>query len=206
MIDDASASPSCVHLLTGESARLDHAVWNTAQSLDAFIAGTTQYADLWHATRRIARIDAETVVSVSAIASPLRLLVLLEDWCGDAISTVPLIQRMVEANPLFELRVTSRDAHPAIMGTHLSDASESIPVVMAYDGAGIERGWWGPRPSPLQEWVKREGLALEYHERYKRIRTWFARDRGATTIDEMLLVMRHADRHAERHAERSSPR
>lgn len=198
MIDDASTSLSGVHLLTSECARLDHAVWDAAQSLDEFIADATQYADLWHATRRIARIDDETAVAVSAIALPLRLLVLLEDWCGDAISTVPLIQRMIDANPLHELRVISRDAHPAIMGAHLSGASESIPVVMTYDAAGIEHGWWGPRPSPLQDWVQREGSALEYHERYKRIRTWFARDRGATTIHEMLLVMRHA--------ERSSPR
>ena len=41
-----------------------------------------------------------------------RLLVIAEDWCGDASSTVPVVARFADAVPGMELRVLRRDQHP----------------------------------------------------------------------------------------------
>jgi hypothetical protein len=37
-----------------------------------------------------------------------------------------------------------------------------------------------------------EGRDMEKTDRYKAIRTWYARDRGATTAAEVLQLIRHA--------------
>jgi hypothetical protein len=55
-----------------------------------------------------------------------------------------------------------------------------------------ERGWWGPRPSELQAWVLGDGQAMEKAERYRHVRTWYARDRGRTTAGEVLAVIERA--------------
>jgi hypothetical protein len=173
-------------------AKLDRKRWAEALSLDEFIEQATVHKDLWQSTRRLAPFSDANRDAVETISAPLSLLVLLEDWCGDAIHTVPVVQRLVDANPLLTLRVLKRDENDDLMATHLTGASRAIPVIMVFDADGIERGWWGPRPTPLQSWVLLEGRDMEKNDRYKAIRTWYARDRGATTASEVLQLIRHA--------------
>jgi hypothetical protein len=78
------------------------------------------------------------------------------------------------------------------MDTHLTNGSRSIPVVMVLDEHYEERGWWGPRPRELQEWVLSEGLRLPVDERYRRVRSWYARDQGRTTLEEMVTLLESA--------------
>ena len=80
--------------------------------------------------------------------------------------------------------------NPDLMDRHLTGGrSRSIPVVMVLDQDFEERGWWGPRPGPIQDWVVDEGLALESGDRYKVVRRFYARDKGRTTLEELLELM-----------------
>ena len=65
---------------------------------------------------------------------------------------------------------------------------------MVLDDDFRERGWWGPRPRELQDWVLTEGLALPSAERYREIRRWYARDGGRTTLEEVVALLEEADR------------
>ena len=182
-----------VHLSAAQGPRLDQEVWDAAWSLDAFISQASVHADLWHTTRRLAQVSEAHAAQVASLHGAARLLVLLEDWCGDAIHTVPVVLRLIEFNPRLEMRVVRRDENDRLMDAHLTGSARAIPVVIVYDALGRERGWWGPRPSALEAWVLRDGMAMEKAERYRAIRTWYARDRGATTAAEVLQVLRHAD-------------
>lgn len=132
------------------------------------------------------------------------LLALSEDWCGDAVNLLPVIARFVEEVPGFDLRVLRRDQNPDIMNEHLTGGrSRSIPVVIVLDDGFEERGWWGPRPEEIQEWVVRH-LDTPSRERYATVRRWYARDRGSTTLDELLSVIEDASSIATDAAERSA--
>lgn len=186
-----AVSGTCVHLADRPGPLLDPAYWDAALSLDAFIGQAEKHRELWQTTRRLAQISDVVRSAAEALPTAARVLVLLEDWCGDAIHTVPTVLRLVEANPRLALRVLKRDEQNALMNAHLTGIARAIPVVIAYDAQGHERGWWGPRPTPLQLWVQREGMAMEKDDRYKAIRTWYARDRGATTAAEVLRLLQH---------------
>jgi hypothetical protein len=126
------------------------------------------------------------------IAGGWYLVALSEDWCGDAVNTLPVIARLAEQAG-WDLRILSRDANPDLMDAHLTNGrSRSIPVVIVYDEHFEEIGWWGPRPGEIQDWVLGEGLALPSPERYKVVRGWYARDRGRTTLRELLEVFARA--------------
>lgn len=180
--------PSAIRVLL-DSTPIAEGLWENALSLATYVDGPIVNQELWRTTIRLARLSDEAAMRARAIAVPLRLLVLLEDWCGDAMYTVPFAQRIVDENPQLAMRVLQRDLHGDLMDAHRTNGSRSIPVIMTFDAHGRERAWWGPRPSPLQEWVVREGLSMDKPERYKAIRTWYARDRGATTADELLTMM-----------------
>lgn len=164
-----------------------------AQTLDEYIAGTEKNHDLWVALRRRARVPAEVVRRVEAIPGRWHLLVLSEDWCGDAVNTVPVVGALADAASNLDLRVVSRDENPDLMDTHLSPrGARAIPVIIVLDEQHRELGWWGSRPAALQAWVMGEGMALPPEDRYREVRRWYARDAGATTLAEMVALLEEA--------------
>ncbi len=160
-----------------------------APTFDASVEAAVANADLWRTATRLAKVPDEVVAQVAAIGRSFHLLVLSEDWCGDAVNSVPYIARLAELAPNLDLRVLPRDQNLDLSDAHLTGSSRSIPVLIVYDDAFAELGWWGPRPRELQEWALGPGQALEKEARYKEVRTWYARDRGRGTLTEVVALL-----------------
>lgn len=157
-----------------------------APTFVAYLETVVKNRELWHAMWERAQVAPELVARAREAGPGLRLVALSEDWCGDAVNTLPTVARLAsEAG--WDLRVLGRDANPDLMDAHLTAGrSRSIPVVIVHDAELREIGWWGPRPTELQRWVLGDGLAMPSPERYKAIRRWYAQDRGRTTVREIL--------------------
>ncbi|HVZ76649.1 MAG TPA: thioredoxin family protein [Gemmatimonadaceae bacterium] len=168
---------------------LDAARWAAAPTFEQWLPTAQKNADLWAAIYKNAQVPDEFIVRAMRTGGPWHLLVLSEDWCGDAVNTVPVVQRLVERVPALDLRILGRDANLDIMDAHLTGTSRSIPVVMLLDTEFRELGWWGPRPTELQAWVLGEGQKLDKTERYRETRRWYARDHGRTTLDEVVSML-----------------
>lgn len=166
--------------------------FRVAATFEELLGSVQKNVELWSAMWRHARVDDEYVRRVSALPGRWHLLVLSEDWCGDAVNTVPIVARLAERCPNLELRVLARDENPDLMDAHLTGTSRSIPVIIVLDDAFEERGWWGPRPTVLQHWVSGQGQLLEKSTRYREARTWYARDRGRTTLEEVVSIIERA--------------
>ena len=154
----------------------------------------TQNADLWAGVWRHVVVGDEYLRRVAAVSGSWHLLVLSEEWCGDAVNTVPVVAKLAAMSPNLELRVLARDENLDLMDAHLTGTSRSIPVVILLDDAFRERGWWGPRPTALQNSVSGEWRVLEKASRYREARTWYARDRGRTTLEEVVSMLERASR------------
>lgn len=163
--------------------------YDAAPDFTEYLASVTANIALWPAMYRTARVGPETVERARELPGKWKLLALTEDWCGDAVNALPILARLVEQVPNFELRLLGRDSNPDLMNSHLTGSSRSIPVVMVFDEEMREVGWWGPRPTALQHWFVEEGRKLEKGERYKHMRAWYARDRGRTIVDEVLCIV-----------------
>lgn len=165
--------------------------WARAIPFDTFVVRADANARLWQDMAGRAAAPADLVERAQALAAPVRLLVLMEDWCGDAVNTIPVLDALVRAVPALELRVLRRDEHPDLMEAHLAPSgARAIPVVVALDAEFREVGWWGSRPRPLQDWVDTpEARAMEAHDRYREVRRWYARDRGRTALAEILSLL-----------------
>jgi hypothetical protein len=161
--------------------------FSAGQTFPEFLAHAVANADLWRGVYARAHVQDEAVARATTLGGPWHLLVLVEDWCGDAVNTLPVIARLAERVPGFDLRTLARDKNLDLMDAHLTNgASRSIPVVMILDATYRERAWWGPRPAALQAFVMGEGRGMTKEDRYREVRRWYARDHGATTVDEIL--------------------
>lgn len=162
-------------------------LWERAETFDRFVVSSTGHNPLWEGIYRLARLPAWAPGSVPA-GIRRRLLVLAEDWCGDAVNTVPILARFAEAQPGIELRIIRRDQHPETMDRYLTNGSRSIPIVIVLDEEFRELGHWGPRPAVLQAWVMANRGSLPRTELYPQVRRWYAQDRGESTLREVLQV------------------
>ncbi len=166
--------------------------YDAAHTLESFLPTAEKNADLWRTAARLAKVPDEVVARVAALGGAYHLLVLSEDWCGDAVNSVPYVARLAELAPNLDARIFARDQNLDLMDAHLTGSARSIPVVVLYDDEYRELGWWGPRPAELQAWVMGPGQAFEKEDRYKEVRTWYARDRGRATLGEIVALLERA--------------
>ena len=170
------------------------AAYESGVSFPRFLEEVRATPGLWRAVARRTTVGGEYLDRVRRSGGPWRILVLADDWCGDAVNSLPVIARLVEAHPDAELRIVPRDAFPEIRDRHLTNGARSIPIAILLDSEGKVRGSWGPRPAELQAWFERELRDLPGRERYPALRRWYARDRGATTAREVAELFERAAR------------
>ena len=163
-----------------------------APEFEEMLASAQKNADLWAAVWRRARVPEELLRRVAALDGAWHLLVLSEDWCGDAVNTVPVLAKLAELSPNLDIRVLARDHNLDLMDAHLTGTSRAIPVVIVLDEQFVARGWWGSRPAELQRWVMGQGQALDKEARYREVRSWYARDAGRTTLEEVVATLERA--------------
>src|SRR6185312_12534862 len=156
---------------------------------EQFAATVRKNHELWRGVYHLAAIPPQIIDRVNALRCRRHLLILVEDWCGDAANIVPPIIRLAELTSHLDVRLLGRDANPDIMNAHLTNVSRSIPVAAVLDEQFVECGWWGPRPRELQRWVLDIGLAMPSVERYRHIRAWYARDHARSTLDELVALI-----------------
>lgn len=164
--------------------------FEAAQTMEQFIAAAEQNRELWRSLYARAALEPAALEAARSLPGRRRLLVLAEDWCGDAFNTVPVLARLAEAVPeRLDLRVLRRDDNVDLMDAHLSPSGgRAIPVVIVLDENDREVGWWGSRPAALQVWFDSEGRTLEKEERYRLLRVWYAKDRGRSAVREVLSI------------------
>ncbi len=170
-------------------SNLHEAEWQRAIPWARYLAYEVhEHLDLWRGIWERSRSDPAQLARLAGIGGRWRLLVLSEDWCGDASNTVPVLARFAADAPELELRVLQRDENPELMDLYLTNGSRSIPLAILLDEEGRAVGRWGPRPAELQEFVireKRQGRR-PLSEIYLETRRWYARDRGVTTLRELV--------------------
>ncbi len=165
-------------------------VFASGRTFAEFLESTGEHAPLWHAVTRRSQVADDVVAALSDLRGQWHLLVLVEDWCGDAVNSLPTVARLAESVPNIDMRILSRDAHPDLMNAHLSPSGgRAIPVVILLDAAFVERGWWGSRPRALQASIDEQGATLAKQDRYREARRWYVADRGESTAREIAAMV-----------------
>lgn len=116
----------------------------------------------------------------------LRVIVLTEDWCGDAMLNVPILLKIADKAAM-DVRMLLRDQNLELMDQYLTNGtSRAIPIFIFIDVEGNERAVWGPRAETAQNYVDQEREKLppkddeqfeeKQKEMYGRIRERFLTD------------------------------
>jgi len=83
---------------------------------------------------RAAEIPADELAFFDRLAEPLRLAVFTADWCGDAVSTTPVILRLTESTDKLEVRVFNRDEELDLTNSFLPEhRAGTVPVFVVFE-------------------------------------------------------------------------
>ncbi|SFD93816.1 Thiol-disulfide isomerase or thioredoxin [Lentibacillus persicus] len=83
----------------------------------------------------------------------LRVIVLTEDWCGDAMLNIPILLRISDQTNM-PVKLLLRDNNLELMDHYLTNGkSRSIPIFIFIDESGNEVAKWGPRAEKIQQFV-----------------------------------------------------
>lgn len=98
----------------------------------------------------------------------LKVLVITEDWCGDAMLNIPILLRICEETNV-HVKMLPRDEHPKLMDQYLTNGSRSIPIFIFINSNGEQQAVWGPRAPKIQEIVdeSRESLPSQDSEDFE---------------------------------------
>lgn len=169
--------------------------WDHGIPFETFLASVEEKADLWTSYSGRAKVHADEAARLEELPGRRKVLILVEDWCGDAIRSVPTLVALANASDDVELRVLSSDSHPEALTSKLTRGARAIPIAVVFDEDGNEIGTWGPRPAPLQAMlrakIREEGSPTPETkgEFYAPIMAWYAKDRGRTVAQELLMVL-----------------
>lgn len=169
--------------------------WAAGIGFEEYLGKVEQHRELWLSHWESAQVDEISRARLADLPGDRRVLILTEDWCGDAVRSVPTIVKACEASPRIEVRVIDVSGHPDLMNRHLTKGAKAIPVAMVSDPAGNDYGWWGPRPAALQTLLRRQLIEQgrpqkdDYGRFYAPLMTWYRKDEGKTILDEFLLLL-----------------
>jgi ADP-heptose:LPS heptosyltransferase len=103
---------------------------------------------------REAGIGDEDREALRRLGPGLRILIVTEDWCGDALYSFPALARLVEGEPGVEVRVFLRDKSPDVMDQYLKRGLyRTIPVFVFFD----------ERMNELARFMERQDVVSELH-------------------------------------------
>ncbi|MEB7660980.1 thioredoxin family protein [Staphylococcus xylosus] len=82
-----------------------------------------------------------------------KVLVITEDWCGDAMMNVPILKYISETLNL-EVRVFHRDENTDLIDQYLTNGTaRSIPIFVFLNDDYEQQTVWGPRARQVQHFV-----------------------------------------------------
>ena len=119
------------------------------------------------------KVTPEDRAALDKLGKRLKVLVITEDWCGDALYNVPVLAKMVEGNPNIEMRVFLRDKNPDLMSQYLNQGLyRSIPVFAFFDENMNEVARFIERPPAQTEELEKKMLEVRRALRAERYLEW----------------------------------
>lgn len=101
------------------------------------------------------RLDPHIIGFLGALARPVHVVAIAEDWCGDVVRHVPVLQTLAEHAPQIEVRYIAREQHPEVFIRFLTNGGEAIPKFIFLNHQWTECGNWGPMPAACRELIAR---------------------------------------------------
>ena len=100
-------------------------------------------------------LEPQEEATVQNLSRTVRVIAFAEDWCGDVVRHVPVLQALADVSGMVHVRYVAREQHPDIFARFLTNGGEAIPKFVFLSEAYVECGSWGPMPESCRQLIAR---------------------------------------------------
>ncbi len=133
------------------------------------------------------RIDLHTQTALGRLARDVYVVAIAEDWCGDVIRHVPVLERLAASSPRIHTAYLSRIDNPPLFARFLTNGGEALPKFIFLNDAYVECGNWGPMPLACRELIARGKALGKVGEARKHLSRLYAEDPEKQVVVAELL-------------------
>ena len=120
-------------------------VFESGKTFDEWLAiAAPPRAEAMTAALREQGVEAPVQHLLGTISRPVHVVAIAEDWCGDVVRHVPVLERLVQSSPKIQTRYVSREQHKDVFARFLTNGGEAIPKFIFLNDKFVECGHWGP--------------------------------------------------------------
>lgn len=102
----------------------------TQQYIDQIKVNKDPFISIYEAVQ----VPAESLELFNGLSEPLNLAVFTADWCGDAMSTTPVILKLADSTPNISLQVFNRDDELELSNSLLPEhRAGTVPIFVVMD-------------------------------------------------------------------------
>lgn len=129
--------------------------------------------------------------ALAALPRPVNVVAIAEDWCGDVVRHVPVLQRLADAAAdRIHVRYLAREQHPDVFVRFLTNGGEAIPKFVFLSADLVECGSWGPMPEDCRRLIARGKACGDVGSARKVVsRLYQADPECRTVVDELMALI-----------------
>lgn len=132
------------------------------------------------------KVRPEDREALKRFGKSLKVLVITEDWCGDALQNFPVLAKLVDGLPNVEMRIFLRDQNPDLMDQYLNQGVyRSIPVFAFFDENMNEVTRFIERPAVVTELIDKKIRELRQALRQQHGEEW-----RQAAVDEIRTLLK----------------
>lgn len=125
-------------------------------------------------TRKAITLTESDRTRLDSVGRVVHVLAFAEDWCGDVVRHVPVLEKIAEFSPKVVTRYLYRDQAPEVFIRFLTNGGEAVPKFVFLSEALVECGNWGPMPQEGRKLIAQgkacgdvSSARVLVHERYQ---------------------------------------
>lgn len=126
---------------------------------------------------------------LAAVDRPVHVLAIAEDWCGDVVRHVPVLQKLADHCSRVMVKYVSRDQASDVFIRFLTNGGEAIPKFVFVSAQYVECGNWGPMPENCKELIARGKASGDVPTAREKVAARYKADPEYRDVVEELLAL-----------------
>ncbi len=164
-------------------------VFSSGTQYEQWIAGaeSKDHANTMEEGRRTQPLESHVMGMLGALTRPVHVVAFAEDWCGDVVRHVPVLEAVADAAPQLKTRYVTREQWPDIFARYLTNGGEAIPKFIFLSEQFVECGNWGPMPDDCRKLISRGKAAGNVGAARRKVSALYAADDTKHSVLSELL-------------------
>ena len=121
-------------MASAQETRLTQAKFDQGMTTQQYIDQIKVNKDPFVAIYETLQVPADSLSLFNGLSEPLKLAVFTADWCGDAMTTTPVILKLADSTPNISLQVFNRDDELELSNSMLPEhRAGTVPIFVVMD-------------------------------------------------------------------------